>query len=66
MQRALEGHLEAFQGGRSQRKWPRMDRGGKDAREGCPSSLYGLTVPWAAAPADRPGLHQSSSTPNDV
>eukprot|EP00959_Pyramimonas_sp_CCMP1952_P141623 2964053-Pyramimonas_sp.AAC.1 len=30
--RSLEAHFEALRAGRLQRKWPRMDRGGKDAR----------------------------------
>eukprot|EP00959_Pyramimonas_sp_CCMP1952_P357780 7490910-Pyramimonas_sp.AAC.1 len=30
--RPLEAHFEAFQAGRGPQKWPRMHRGGKDAR----------------------------------
>eukprot|EP00959_Pyramimonas_sp_CCMP1952_P336161 7039075-Pyramimonas_sp.AAC.1 len=30
--RALDAHFEASRAGRGQGKWPRMDRGGKDAR----------------------------------
>eukprot|EP00959_Pyramimonas_sp_CCMP1952_P036884 771640-Pyramimonas_sp.AAC.1 len=30
--KALDAHFAAFRRGRGQRKWPRMDRGGKDAR----------------------------------
>eukprot|EP00959_Pyramimonas_sp_CCMP1952_P175926 3676384-Pyramimonas_sp.AAC.1 len=29
---ALDGRFEAFRAGHGQRKWPRMDQGGKDAR----------------------------------
>eukprot|EP00959_Pyramimonas_sp_CCMP1952_P295041 6170967-Pyramimonas_sp.AAC.1 len=28
----LEGHFKASRAGRGQQKWPRMGRGGKDAR----------------------------------
>eukprot|EP00959_Pyramimonas_sp_CCMP1952_P204928 4285166-Pyramimonas_sp.AAC.1 len=42
--RALDCHLDAIRAEEGQRQRPNMDRDGKDAWEGCPSSLCELTA----------------------